>query len=211
MFTGIIENTGVVKQVLMRGKSARLSFAFKRKEKQASLGESIAVNGVCLTAVKISASGFSADLLPETLTGTTLGGFKPGAQVNLERSLKLGSAMGGHWVSGHVDSVGEIVEIRRRGGNWSLLVHAPKTIISKLQSKGSVAIDGVSLTVQVLKSAYFQVAVIPHTLAVTTLHFLKVGSRVNLELDHSLDLMRSQKQLEKLPGLKIKDLIKQGF
>lgn len=211
MFTGIIENTGGVKQVLIRGKSARLSFAFDQKEKHCSVGESIAVNGVCLTAVKISVSGFSADLLPETLTGTTLGSLRPGAQVNIERSLKLGSAIGGHWVSGHVDAVGEIAEIQRRGGNWSLLVHAPKTIISKLQSKGSVAIDGVSLTVQTLKQAYFQVAVIPHTLAVTTLRFLKAGSRVNLELDHSLDLMRSHKRLEKLPGLKIKNLIKQGF
>lgn len=210
MFTGIIENTGVVKQVLIRGQSARLSFAFKRKEKQGALGESIAVNGVCLTAVKISKTGFSADLLPETLSGTTLGRLTSGTTVNLERSLKLGSAIGGHWVSGHVDSVGEIAEIRHRGGNWSLLVYAPKTIISKLHSKGSVAVDGVSLTVQTLKPSSFQVAVIPHTLAVTNLRFLQVGSLVNLELDHSLDLIREQKRPKKL-SLKIKDLVKQGF
>lgn len=211
MFTGLIENTGVVKQVLIRGQSARISVTFNRKEKQVSVGESIAVNGVCLTAVKISPSSFSADLLPETLSGTTLGCLTPGAEVNLERSLRFGSAMGGHWVSGHVDSVGEIAEIRRRGANWSLLVHVPKTIISKLHSKGSVTIDGVSLTVQTLKQDRFQVAVIPHTLAVTTLRLLEIGSRVNLELDHSLDLIRSRKLPEKITGFKIKHLIKQGF
>lgn len=211
MFTGIIQNLGIIKKVEKSAKQVRLTIQFQKKQNRVQQGESIALNGVCLTATKINPMGFEADLLPETVEITTLGNLKPGDLVNLERALKQGDSLGGHLVSGHVDSVGKVNVIGRRGGNWSLLVHAPKAIISKLRSKGSVAIDGVSLTVQALTRTHFQVAVIPHTLAVTTLHFLKVGSRVNLEVDHSLELMHGLKQVEKSHKLKIKNLIRQGF
>jgi len=211
MFTGIIENLGRVDSVKMRGESARMSFRFQKRERKVSVGESIAVNGACLTAVEINAAGFSADILPETLTVTNLGQLKRGDPVNLERSLRTGSAVGGHFVTGHVDATGKVAQIERRQGNWSLLVKAPQTIISRLVTKGSVACDGVSLTVQDLMSDRFRVAVIPYTLATTTLRFLKMHSRINLEADHSLDLMRVLKKDEKSTRLKIKNLIRQGF
>lgn len=211
MFTGIIQNLGLVRSVEKNGKQVHLEIHFQKKEKRVQKGESIALNGVCLTATKINVSGFEADLLPETLAVTNLAGLKPGEWVNLERSLKYGDALGGHFVSGHVDAVGKVTQITRRGGNWSLLVQAPETIISKLVAKGSVACDGVSLTIQSLKKSHFQVAVIPHTLAVTALRFLEVGSNINLEVDHSLDLIRNLKVKKRLGLLTIKKLIKQGF
>ena len=211
MFTGIIQNWGIVKSIRSDGRSARLRFAFKHKEKKVAAWESIAVNGACLTATQINGSGFSADLLPETLAVTNLGFLSAGDIVNMERSLKAGDAVGGHFVTGHVDALGEVLKIEKRGGNWSLLVRAPKTIISKLTVKGSVACDGVSLTVQALSSASLRVAIIPHTLAVTTLHLLQVGSRVNLEADHSLEWMRGTKKVRGTGRLEIRKLIRQGF
>ena len=211
MFTGVIQNLGKVKLAEKRGKQMRLTIRFQKKEKGVQKGESIAVNGVCLTATVITALGFEADLLPETLEVTNLGKLKSGDWVNIERALKQGDSLGGHFVSGHVDSVGKITEISRRNGNWSLLVQAPKTIILKFAVKGSVTCDGVSLTVQELKAQRFRVAVIPHTLKVTTLHFLKVGSYVNLEVDHSLDLMRNFKRTPRPGQLTVPKLIKPGF
>ncbi len=211
MFTGIIQNLGKVKLIRKTHKQVRIAIHFRKKEKRVQEGESIAVNGVCLTAVKISSTGFEADLLPETLAVTSLGQLKAGDWVNLERSLKQGDLLGGHLVSGHVDATGEIAEIWRRGGNWSLLVHARKTILSKFVAKGSVAFDGVSLTIQKLEPQSFRVAVIPHTLKMTALRFLKVGSCVNLEADHSLDLMRVAKRKRTSSRFTVKSLMKQGF
>lgn len=211
MFTGIIQNLGTIKRIQNLAHQVRLSIQFQTQEKNVQKGESIAVNGVCLTAMRIDSRGFDADLVPETLRVTSLGRLRVGNEVNIERSLHWGDAVGGHLVSGHVDAVGKVVKIDVRGGNWSLLVEAPKTIISKLVRKGSVACDGVSLTVQSLTATHFQVAVIPHTLAVTTLRFLKVGSDLNLEIDHSLDLARASRSVKKSSLLTIKNLKKQGF
>ncbi len=183
MFTGIIQNLGKVKSVRKNGKQVRLTILFQKKETRVIKGESIALNGVCLTAASIDELSFEADLLPETLAATNLGKLKAGDGVNLERSLKQGDSLGGHFVAGHVDGVGKITEIWRRGGNWSLLVHAPKTIISKLAVKGSIACDGVSLTIQELMPQSFRVAVIPHTLKVTTLGKRTTGAEINLEID----------------------------
>jgi len=211
MFTGIIQNLGRVTAVSQRGKVVRMAFQFEIAQKQVQKGESIAVNGVCLTAIRIDSKQFEADLVLETMASTNLGQLKPKDRVNLERSLRVGDAIGGHIVTGHVDAVGKISEIRDRVGNWSLLVHAPKTIISKLAVKGSVACDGVSLTLQAVNSKTFCVAVIPHTLVMTTLRFLKVGHLVNLEVDHSFDLMRHPKRVRNMRRLNIQNLIKQGF
>lgn len=212
MFTGIIQNLGRVTAVSKHGKMTRLAFQFSGRQKQTEKGESIAINGVCLTAIRIDSRGFEADLLPETLSVTNLGSLCVGDDVNLERSLRAGDAIGGHFVTGHVDAVGKIAQILDRGGNWSLLVDAPRTIISKLAVKGSVACDGVSLTLQEVTPKSFRVAVIPHTLKVTTLGRKKVGDQVNLEIDM---LMRYQDSFSKKQSRKkkltLKELKMQGF
>lgn len=204
MFTGIIQNSGKVESITKHRHGMTLAFRFQVKENRVQKGESISVNGVCLTAIQINANGFKADVVPETLAVTNLGQLKVRDEANLERALRLGDPIGGHFVTGHIDAVGKIAEICSRGGNWSLLLHAPKTIISKLVVKGSVACEGVSLTIQSVTSTGFRVAVIPHTLAVTTLGKKKVGDQLNLEID---PLARSPKK----SSLSIRMLEKQGF
>lgn len=211
MFTGIIKNLGHVKSISNKGNKARLVFSFQNREKHVEKGESIAVNGVCLTAVQINPAEFSADLVQETLNATSLGRLKPGNRVNLERSLRVGDAIGGHFVTGHVDAVGKVEQIIRRGGNWSLLVNAPKTIISKLAVKGSIACDGVSLTVQELNTQSFRVAVIPHTLNVTTLAIKKTGDEINLEIDMLMRYLERHLKKDKKKQLSAEILRKQGF
>lgn len=183
MFTGIIENQGIVHKKEERGGQVRFGFRFRKKEKGLRVGDSIMVSGVCLTAVWVSSTGFEADVVHETLEATTLGGLKFGGIVNLERSLKVGDGMGGHFVTGHVDGRGTIAKIERRKMNTTLFIKASKAIISLLADKGSVACDGISLTVQKVRGAVFQIAVIPHTLKVTTLGIKRTGSEVNLEVD----------------------------
>lgn len=150
--------------------------------RQASLGESICVSGCCLSVVEIAATRLAFDLGPETLSRTTLGGLTPGRLVNLERSLRLGDRLGGHLVSGHVDGVGRL-ESREDDGDWSTLRFAAPGLAGQLVPKGSVAVEGVSLTVCEVGPATFTVQLIPHTLAVTTLGRLRAGDAVNLETD----------------------------
>ena len=211
MFTGMIQVLGQVEALQRQKGQIRLAFSFQKEQKNVQEGESIAVNGVCLTAVQIKKSGFKADLLPETLSATNLGKLKRGSRVNLERSLKWGDSIGGHFVTGHVDAVGRIAQIQRRNGNWSLLMNAPKTIIFKLVPKGSIACDGISLTVQALAPQGFYVAVIPHTLSVTTLGKKKIGDEVNLEIDLLFRYRYGKSISFKDGGLSAKVLQKQGF
>jgi riboflavin synthase len=183
MFTGIIENQGIVHKKEERGGQVRFGFRFRKKEKGLRVGDSIMVSGVCLTAVHVNSAGFEADAVRETLEATTLGALKLGGVVNLERSLKVGDGMGGHFVTGHIDGRGTIVKIEKRKKNTTLFIQASKDIITLLAEKGSVACDGISLTVQKVQGVVFQIAVIPHTLQVTTLGIGRVGSEVNLEVD----------------------------
>jgi len=183
MFTGIVENQGIVFKREERGGQVRFGFRFQKKEKGLKVGDSIAVSGVCLTAVCVSPSRFEADVVRQTLEATTLGALKLGGRVNLERSLKLGSGLGGHFVTAHIDGRGTIVKIEKRNKNTTLFIKASKTIIALLADKGSVACDGISLTVQKVQGSLFQIAVIPHTLKVTTLGLKRVGSEINLEVD----------------------------
>jgi len=211
MFAGIIQNKARLKSIQMHRGEAHLTFTFQQPEKKVQKGESIAVNGVCLTAVKISRFGFEADLLPETLNATNLGQLVPGSWVNLERSLKAGDAIGGHFVTGHVDAVGKIIEIKKRGGNWSLLVQAPASIISNLAVKGSVACDGISLTIQALMQKSFRVAIIPHTLIATTLGLKKIGDGLNLEVDMLMRYLARLQSHSKPKGLSVARLKQEGF
>ena len=183
MFTGIVENQGIVVKKEECGGQVRFGFRFQKKEKGLKIGDSIAVSGVCLTAVRVGPIGFEVDVVRQTLEATTLGTLERGGRVNLESSLKMGSGLGGHFVTGHIDGRGTIVKVEKRKKNTTLFLKASKDIIALLADKGSVACDGISLTVQKVRGKVFQIAVIPHTLHVTTLGIKRVGSEVNLEVD----------------------------
>jgi riboflavin synthase len=182
MFTGIVETTGEIAAVTPVEQGARVVVrapAFDLSE--VKVGDSISVDGVCLTAVAIHGDSFSVDVSQETLDRTA--GFRPGAQVNLEKALRLSDRLGGHLLSGHVDGVGEVTRFDRLGVSWLLEVRAPQALARYLARKGSIAINGVSLTVNQVTGERFEVNLIPHTLAVTNLQALRPGARVNLEID----------------------------
>ena len=182
MFTGIIEATGTIRSVTAAAGGARMAIVAPALDLSGvKVGDSIAVNGVCLTATAVARDGFSVDLSQATLDCVV--GFTPGAEVNLERALRAGDRLGGHLVSGHVDGVGAVMRFERAGENVLLAVRAPVELSRYIARKGSIAIDGVSLTVNEVEGAQFGVNLIPHTLASTNLKTLEPGARVNLEVD----------------------------
>jgi riboflavin synthase len=184
MFTGIIEEMGEVLAVESFPDGARLRIRAGTLIQGARIGESIAVSGVCLTMVALSPGDFSADLAAETLRRTTLGTLRPGDSVNLERPLRFDDRLGGHIVQGHVDGVGTITAVKPEGDGVWMEIAPPAALQPYIAEKGSVAVDGISLTVaDVLDGGHFAVALIPHTLAVTTLGRRCTGDRVNLEVD----------------------------
>jgi riboflavin synthase len=183
MFTGIIEEMGRVKALRRTGDAALLSIEASMVLDGTVLGDSICVNGVCLTVVDIGTGAFSADVAVETLRVTNLGELKTGSKVNLERALRLSARVGGHLVSGHVDAVGRIREKRVEGNGWRLFFDAPETVLRYAIRKGSIAIDGISLTIADVDAAGFSIAMIPHTAKLTTLGFKSTGDSVNLESD----------------------------
>jgi len=188
MFTGIVESMGTVESIARaepERPAARLTVSTGLDLSSLTLGASIAVDGVCLTVVELdpARARFAADLGPETLMLTTLGNLDAGTRVHLERPLRLGDPLGGHLVAGHVDGVGRVARARALGDALELRIAAPAAIAGYLAPKGSIAVDGVSLTVNRVQGATFSVTLIPHTLAVTKLGGLRPGDRVNLEAD----------------------------
>ncbi len=184
MFTGIIQSIGRIERLEPRGGDVRLSIdAGKLDLALASLGDSIAVNGVCLTAVELHAHGFAADVSRETLSLTTLGTLAPGSPVNLEPALTLATPLGGHLVSGHVDGVGQIIEQREDARSWRLRIQAPAELARYIAPKGSICVDGTSLTVNQVDGAIFALNIVPHTLTETIIGGYRSGTRVNLEVD----------------------------
>lgn len=184
MFTGIIEEVGVVEALEARAAGARLRVRCARVLEDAEQGASIAVNGVCLTAVELRPDSFAADVSGETLRRSNLGELRPGAWVNLERPLRATSRLGGHIVQGHIDATGELVGLEERaGGEWWLRVRFPKEVAPYLVVKGSVAIDGISLTIAALGEDVLEAAIIPHTYRATNLRARRRGDRLNLEAD----------------------------
>lgn len=187
MFTGIVEETGIVHGIRSSPESIRLDVTARIAGKGVAIGESVAVNGCCLTVVaRRSLKGrivLSFDLLRETWNRTNLSAVLTGARVNLERSLAVGARLGGHFVTGHVDDTGTITRWERRGADHVLEVAAPKSVRPFLLFKGSIAVDGISLTVAAVTRSGFRVWIIPHTREVTALADRKVGDRVNLEAD----------------------------
>ncbi len=183
MFTGIIADVGTIADKQERDGGLRLRIETNRLGMEdVQLGDSIAVNGVCLTAVQIEGKCFTVDVSRETLN-CTVGLEQQGAQVNLEKALRLADRLGGHLVSGHVDGVGEVMDFVNLGESWKLVVHTPHDLSKYIAAKGSVTINGVSLTVNKIEGTAFEVNLIPHTLQQTTLKELHVDSRVNLEID----------------------------
>lgn len=183
MFTGLIEERGTVRKISKERSSILLTIEAQKVLAGINLGESIAVNGVCLTVTSFTADTFTADVMPETLDKTNLGLLAPGNQVNLERALQVGGRLGGHLVTGHVDATGEILHLNRRGIAVEMWVRLPSDLDRFLIPQGSVALDGVSLTVAELKPDAFMVSLIPHTRRETTLGSKKVGDIVNIEAD----------------------------
>jgi riboflavin synthase len=187
VFTGIVEGIGKVESLRVgAGDVRRLTVKTALEVGKLPVGASIAVNGACLTIVARRAgrpSTFQADVGPETLACTTLGNLGPGMRVHLEPALRLGDSLGGHMVSGHVDGTGRVESARKQAGTFALRVTAPDDVAPYLFKKGSIAIDGVSLTVNKVEGASFEALMIPHTLEVTLLGELRAGSRVNLEAD----------------------------
>lgn len=182
MFTGIIQAVGRIAEFSPRGDDARLVFDTATLDlADVALGDSIAVNGVCLTAVELGAQRFAADVSAETLRVTR--GFAAGEMVNLEKALRLADRLGGHLVSGHVDGVGEVLAFEQQGESWKLDIEAPQDLARYIAHKGSVAVDGVSLTVNAIASRRFSLNLIPHTLLKTNLGRLAPGAKVNLEID----------------------------
>jgi len=184
MFTGIVLDVGQVVSRETRGGDARLVIAFDRLDPSGiNVGDSICVQGCCLTAVELHDRSFTADVSRESLSLTTLGDLTPGSRVNLELSLKAGDPLGGHLVSGHVDGVGEIVALSGDARSTRIEISVPSALSRYIARKGSVTIDGVSLTVNEVQGDRFGINLIPHTQAVTTLGALRAGSRVNVEVD----------------------------
>lgn len=183
MFTGIIEELGSVRSIEERGENARLVIAAQVVTEGTNHGDSISVNGVCLTALDITKDSFAADVSRETLLRSTLGRLRPGAPVNLERAVTPATRLGGHIVQGHVDARGQFIGVEDHGESWTLKIAYPKEIGRYLVFKGSVAVEGISLTIAGLTDDHFEIAIIPKTWEVTNLSHLKPGDEVNIEVD----------------------------
>ncbi len=183
MFTGIVEEIGVVKKVAYRGKAMQVRVAASTVLSDVKFGDSISTNGVCLTISSYTDNDFVADIMPQTLAISNLAGLKSGMSVNLERALRVGDRLGGHWVSGHIDCVGKVVEITLDQNATWLRIEMSADDMKYIVAKGSIAIDGVSLTVAKVETQSFSVSLIPTTLKKSMLEQRKVGDQVNLEYD----------------------------
>jgi riboflavin synthase len=215
MFTGLIEDLGILRELRTGGESAEVTVATAIPLAELSAGDSIAVNGVCLTVTGfLGGNAFRADVSPETLKRTALGEKQPGDRVNLERALRLSDRLGGHLVSGHVDAVAIVEERRRERNAEHFTLRLADPVQRFVVEKGSVAVDGISLTVNRVEPDRFTVTVIPHTLAATTLQEAGTGTRVNIETDllgkYLERLMRRETDTGK-PALDLEFLAKHGF
>ena len=183
MFTGIVEEKGTVGHISLAGISGSIAIKARKVLEGTRIGDSIAVNGVCLTVVSLRSDGFTADVMAETIRRTSLGSCQPGDPVNLERAMAADGRFGGHIVAGHIDGVGTIRSAVPEGNAVWITIDAPPQILRYIVEKGSIAIDGISLTVAYVDESVFKVSVIPHTAAETTLLSKKAGDIVNLEND----------------------------
>ena len=214
MFTGIVEEVGRVASIEQRGENRRIIVAADRTPNELSAGASVSVSGVCLTALNIEPGRFSADLAPETWVRTSFSRIHEGALVNLELPMKADGRFGGHIVQGHVDGVGKVIAFDRvaDSGNWWLQIELPGEVEKYTVFKGSISIEGISLTVAKLEKNRCTVAIIPHTVEVTNLHSLKPGDPVNLEADLIAKYVEKiMKGDARESSFTIEELVEQGF
>ena len=211
MFTGIIEEIGTFGGL----SGGTITIGAKLVQSDAHIGDSIAVNGICLTVTQFNAHGFRAAVMPETVRRTSLAGLTPGAPLNLERALLPTTRLGGHFVSGHIDGVGEITEVREEGNAILMTVAAGDEILRGIVEKGSVALDGISLTVARVGTTDFTVSLIPHTRTVTNLGAKRVGSPLNIETDilgkYALKLLGGENSAAGNTGITQEFLLQNGF
>ena len=216
MFTGLVAELGTVQRLARQGNSYHLTVGAKKVLENLKIGDSVAVNGACLTVVRMDDSGFTADVMPETVRLTNIGSLQPGSRVNLERTLRLCDGLDGHIVSGHVEGLGTIYEQRPEGIAVVVTISTPPELLKYIIKKGSIAIDGISLTVTEVTDTSFSVSLIPHTAKETTLGLKKVGDSVNLETDilgKYVERMLTwhQKQEGKTDTLDMNMLLENGF
>lgn len=212
MFTGIIEELGKIQTLEKRGDGAKILVSAEIVTKDTNEGDSIAVNGVCLTALEITANSFSADVSQETLNRSTLGSLNLGSVVNLERAVTPSTRLGGHIVQGHVDARGKFLSATQSGDFWTVRVSYPKEIGQYLVYKGSISVEGISLTIANLTDDYFEIAVIPKTWQLTNLSSLKQGNAVNLEADVIAKYVeRIMLYGKKDEGITMEKLIEMGY
>ena len=220
MFTGLVEEIGVIRRVMKSPLGARLVIGADIVLEGTKIGDSVAVSGACLTVTEIEVGQFVADCMAETLARTTVGSLKAGSRVNLERALALGQRLGGHLVLGHVDAVGEVSSIEPKGDALEMRLSLPAEIETLVAEKGSIAVDGVSLTIIRVGPKEFVVGLVPHTVEATTLSGLGSGSRVNLEADVigryvqrslSIGSLAEPVDLGATEGLSMELLVEKGF
>jgi riboflavin synthase len=212
MFTGIVEEIGTLRSLRVGAQSAELDVAARAVLDGARVGDSILTDGVCLTVTRLRPDGFSADVMPETVRRTTLADRRPGDGLNLERALTLQGRLGGHLVAGHIDGVGVVARVKPEDNALLVDVEAPATVIEVSVPQGSVAVDGVSLTVVAVDAPVLRVSLIPHTAAVTTLAHLTAGRRVNLEADLIGKYVKAFLERRQAPGgLTWEKLAEAGF
>ncbi len=183
MFTGLIEEIGVIEEIILGGKSGSLKIGCSRVLDGVKLGDSISVNGICLTVTKFDNRGFIVDFMPETLKVTNLGCLSRGARVNLERALMIGDRLGGHIVTGHIDGTGKIIEFKEKENATEVWIEADNNLMKYIIKKGSIALDGASLTVANLNRSSFMVSIIPLTKKETIILEKKTGDQINIECD----------------------------
>jgi len=214
MFTGLIEQVGHVRQIERSGEAARLTLSTAFPAGEVALGDSVAVNGICLTVTQASGTMLDFDVSPETLDRTAFRHLKPGTPVNLERALRLSDRLGGHIVSGHVDCVAAIIRRREISGNTEFSFRIPANYAKYVVEKGSVTVDGISLTVNTVAHDGFSVNVIPHTSASTTLQYRRAGDEMNMETDilgKYVERLLAHGKEAVTSGLTLDKLAKNGF
>jgi riboflavin synthase len=213
MFTGIVEEVGRIARIEQKGENRRIVIAGQNTPKQLKTGDSCAVSGVCLTALAITPTSFAADLAPETWVRTSLSRITEGALVNLELPLRADGRMGGHMVQGHVDGVGKLLEFERiaNSDDYWLHVEVPAELEKYLVYKGSIAIEGISLTVARLEGLICTIAIIPHTVEMTNLGSLKPGDPVNIETDIVAKYLEKWLRKPETTPLKVETLVAKGF
>jgi riboflavin synthase len=214
VFTGIVEEVGRITRIEQRGENRRITITAKHTPKELGTGHSVAVSGVCLTALDIKPDSFCADLAPETWARTSFSRIREGALVNLELPMKADGRFGGHIVQGHVDGVGKMISLERieNSDNWWLHIEIPEEVEKYTVFKGSISIEGISLTVASLDHSRCTIAIIPHTVEMTNLNSLKPGDPVNLEADLIAKYVEKMMQREsQQSALTIEDLVEQGF